>query len=174
MKIPLNIITTGKYTIGKEFINTIDKKEYQGYYYELNGKTFAGKEFNENAPELKKITDVSFYFDKINKTYASLTKINPTNIIDPKKIVNRVFDYDAQEQYYYTYYAKKLNSNPILIREIDKETYLSLQNNANWQVIALVTNDGDGFILEDEIVRAETIMPGIADWLTSTPGMGGI
>jgi len=53
MKVPANIIET-KYTSGNEFVFSFNYKYYQGYYYELNDKIFAGKEFNINAPELVK------------------------------------------------------------------------------------------------------------------------
>ena len=55
MRIPSNIIETGKYTVGKEFISTSDNKEYQGYYYQIGDRYFAGKVFDNRAPELKKI-----------------------------------------------------------------------------------------------------------------------
>ena len=55
MRVPANIITENKYTIGKEYIDKKTHKLYQGYYYELNNKFFAGKEFNNNAPEIIKI-----------------------------------------------------------------------------------------------------------------------
>ena len=74
---------------------------------------------------------------------------------------------DAGGDYFYTYYAKKYNYYPILIREINKETYLELQNNNIWQVIALVTTQGDGGIDIEEINRAEKEMPGIKTWLMS-------
>lgn len=175
MRIPSNIIDTGKYTIGKEFINTSDKKEYQGYYYQVGDRYFAGKSFSQNAPELKKVTDNSFYFDNINKEYSSLTKVDPSTIIVPKTIHNRdMSQKDAQGQYYYTYYAKKINSNPILIREIDKETYLELQNKGIWQVISIITTQGDGYIDSDELDRAEKEMPGIKTWISSNPGAGSL
>ena len=52
MRIPSNIIETGKYTVGKEFISTSDNKEYQGYYYQINESFFKGKVFSINASKL--------------------------------------------------------------------------------------------------------------------------
>ena len=55
IRIPKNIIVESKYTIGNEYILLSSYQQYQGYYYEMNGKYFAGKEFDQNAPELQKI-----------------------------------------------------------------------------------------------------------------------
>jgi hypothetical protein len=172
MKVPSNIIETGKYTIGKEFINTADNKEYQGYYYQINNKYFAGKEFNNKAPELKKIDDYYYTLYNINKEYSRLTKLNLKTLQSPKTIHNPDMsnkDYNGED--FLTYYAKKINSSPILIREINKETYLQLQNNSIWQVISLLTTQGDGGISIEEINKAEKEMPGIKAWLLSS-GLG--
>ena len=40
MRIPSNIIQTGKYTSGGEFVEKLTNKPYQGYYYELNGSLY--------------------------------------------------------------------------------------------------------------------------------------
>ena len=42
MRAPSNIVTTSKYTLGKEFVLADSYKDYQGYYYEISGKYFAG------------------------------------------------------------------------------------------------------------------------------------
>ena len=42
VRIPSNQIVKSKYTIGKEYMFESTYREYQGYYYELNGKLFAG------------------------------------------------------------------------------------------------------------------------------------
>jgi hypothetical protein len=94
MRIPANIITENKYTIGKEFINRKTHKLYQGYYYELNNKFFAGKEFNNNAPELIKIKS-----DQVNNllltaatyVFGSLSKVKLTDGEIAKK-VEKIFD----------------------------------------------------------------------------------
>jgi hypothetical protein len=168
MRIPSNIITTGKYTIGKEFINTSDNKLYQGFYYQIGDRSFVGKSFDQNAPELKKVTDDHFFFTDKNKEYGRLTQLDPKSIQEPKSIYNPDMSIkDAGGDYFYTYYAKKYNYYPILIREINKETYDNLKNNNIWQVIALVTTQGDGGVDIKEINRAEKEMPGIKTWLMS-------
>jgi hypothetical protein len=172
MKIPSNIIETGKYTIGKQFINIANNKEYQGYYYILNNKFFAGKTFNSKAPELKKVDNDYFVFYYIDKEYSKITKLDPQSIQAPKSIHNPdMSNKDYKGEDFLTYYAKKINSSPILIREINKETYFNLQNNSIWQVISLVTTQGDGGISIEEINKADKEMPGIKTWLLSS-GIG--
>lgn len=174
MRIPSNIIETGKYTIGDEFINTADNKDYQGYYYQIGDRYFAGKTFSVTAPELRKGTDVSFTYTKIDPVYGKLTKLSTTSFTSPKTIHNPDLSAkDALGQDFLTYYAKKNNYYPILIREISKETYLELQGNNIWQTIALVTTQGDGGIDINEINKAEKEMPGIKDWLLSS-GIGSV
>ena len=61
VRIPQNQIIS-KYTAGNEYMLTKTQNEYKGYYYELNNKTFAGKTFDPNNPEIVKIKS-----DKFNK-----------------------------------------------------------------------------------------------------------
>ena len=49
MRIPANIISKDKYTIGNEYLYLDTYKEYQGFYYELSNKFFAGVDFNLEA-----------------------------------------------------------------------------------------------------------------------------
>ena len=59
IRIPKNIIVESKYTIGGEFILLSLYQQYQGYYYEMNGKYFAGKEFDQNAVDFVKARAVN-------------------------------------------------------------------------------------------------------------------
>jgi hypothetical protein len=40
MRIPKNIISENLYTQGNEFVDAKTNSPYQGYYYELNNKTW--------------------------------------------------------------------------------------------------------------------------------------
>jgi len=172
MVVPSNIIITDKYTIGNEFVISKTYEPYQGYYYELSDKIYAGKEFNINAPELMRSQEVPALV-KADKKYASLTRVNLSTLTAPK-VVNKkdLSQTDTQGKNYYTYYAKKLNSNPILIKQIDKEQYSKLKNNNVWQVIEIETIPGDGFILPEDLAEAEKQMPGIQTWIRTTSGAG--
>ena len=159
MKVPSNIITTGKYTIGGEFINKNNYKPYQGYYYELNNKFFAGKEFNVNAPEIIKTSSVASkpLFNKVD-----------TNLFDrisgfiPTLIKFSSFLYNNESSI--RYFSKQNNISPTLIREVDKKTFEQFKLSPLYSAISLSYNTRTGFI-DNEIKEAEKTIPGITEFL---------
>jgi len=162
VKVPANIIET-KYTSGNEFVFSFNYKYYQGYYYELNGKTFSGKEFDINAPELVKADS-----KEINplltsaKTliYGSLSKIKLNNIN-----VKGVVPADAHNVNIdlVTFYCKKINTNPILIKQISEQTYYVLKNDP----LYIVTYIGNYKGIDQSIYDASKQIPELRDWLLS-------
>jgi len=165
MRIPSNIIKENQYTIGKEYMYLSSYKEYQGYYYEINNKFYAGKTFNENASELIKILSPG----KINilltqpSTYV-FGKLSNIKIINTpfSSIVNKV-DLSARTRYF----AKKLNNNPILIREVDKNNFYALLNDPIYQTISLDFPEGGYFGTPSDLDEAEKQMPGIKTFILS-------
>jgi hypothetical protein len=149
IRIPSNQIITSKYTSGKEYMFKDIQKEYQGYYYELNGKKFAGKEFNPNANELVEINinNVNTFLSRPSTlVYGLLSKIK----LPPKtQIKSKPFTFnnnDFENGYKIRYFAKKLNQIPILIKEINEEEYKNLQSNPIYQVVSikyLLNNNND-------------------------------
>jgi len=162
VKVPANIIET-KYTSGNEFVFSFNYKYYQGYYYELNGKTFSGKEFDINAPELVKADS-----KEINplltsaKTliYGSLSKIKLNNIN-----VKGVVPADAHNVNIdlVTFYCKKINTNPILIKQVSEQTYYILKNDP----LYIVTYIGNYKGIDQSIYDASKQIPELRDWLLS-------
>ena len=57
MRLPKNIISENLYTSGNEFVDATTNSLYQGYYYEINGKFYAGGTFDSKAPEIIKIKE---------------------------------------------------------------------------------------------------------------------
>ena len=163
MRIPSNIIEI-KYTSGREFVFSLNYKYYQGYYYELNGKIFAGKEFNANSPELIKSNNNNvntLLTDSKTYTYGFLSKIklnntSPSSIISKGNINGGI-----------RYFSKKNNTNPILIREITEETFKQYQNDPFYQVISIEFPEGGYFGNQKNLDEAEKIMPGIKIFITS-------
>jgi len=183
IRIPQNRIQY-KYTSGKELMYEKTYQEYQGYYYELNGKLFPGKEFNSNAPTLIKINS-----DKVNSlltnsstyTYGKVSGIKiPNNKITSipslsapdNNSVSEVFNsgigsrnillnYNTQDKELYFYCTKK--NQPSLIKEINEDTYLSLQNNPLYTTTYVGTYKNKTQTVDD----IEKQMPGITDFLTS-------
>jgi len=159
MRVPANIITENKYTIGKEYINKKTHKPYQGYYYELNNKFFAGKEFNNNAPELIKIKS-----DQVNNllltaatyVFGSLSKLKLTD----QKIPSFFFKYESNIRYF----TVKFNAKS-LIKEISKETFDQIQNNPLYLSVFL---SYDGGFNDNELNEAETKIPGIKTFVNTS------
>lgn len=152
MRIPSNIIQTGKYTIGKEFVNKKTHLPYQGYYYEINNRFFAGKEFSNDAPELVKISSLASnsLFNLGALLFERLSKLN----IKTDKPLSFLFNYQSNVRFF----LAKNNVNPILIKEVDEETFKQFQENPSYSSIAL-TYDG-GFNVT-ELKEAEKKIPGI-------------
>jgi hypothetical protein len=159
MRIPANIITENKYTIGKEFINRKTHKLYQGYYYELNNKFFAGKEFNNNAPELIKIKS-----DQVNNllltaatyVFGSLSKVKLTD----QKIPSFFFKYESNIRYF----TVKFNAKS-LIKEINEETFNQIKDNPLYISLPL---SYDGGFNNNELNEAEKKIPGIKSFVNTS------
>jgi len=134
MGVPKNIIVSNKYTSGNEFVYAKTSSPYQGYYYEFNGKTFAGKEFKANDPEILKITS-----NKVNKMlnkgistaiYSLASGITSQMISTPPvaslpSVTDRFSDRSTR------FFYKKYNSN--IIKETNEDGYKSLQKNPIYQ-----------------------------------------
>jgi hypothetical protein len=160
IRIPKNQTVESKYTSGGEYMFASTQNEYKGYYYELNNKTYAGKEFNTNNPEIIKIKS-----DKYNTLLGSAAtyiygivsgvKLNnnkPTSIPLPSNP-------DVIDRNTLQFYCKKINSN--IIKVIDEETFISLQKNPIYQTTFTGTYNNKTQTPDD----AEQQMPGIKAFL---------
>lgn len=152
LRIPPNQIVS-KYSSGNEYMFVTTQKEYKGYYYEINGKLFAGKVFNPNNPEIVKINS-----NKFNKllgnasTYVygvisgvkipnvpfnstPTTTLNTTDVIDASSsnMNDTVAFINDKNNITLKFYCKKVNQQPIIIKEIDENTYKSLQKDPLYQ-----------------------------------------
>jgi hypothetical protein len=164
LRIPSNQIVKSKYTIGKEYIFESTYREYQGYYYELNGKLFAGKEFNINAPILVKINLSNINPLRTNPStlvYGIISGIK-LNTIPPPSIISKSNIF-TEKRYFY----KKINSNPILIKEINEDTFNSMQSNPLYQTISVGIPKGGFFANQSSLEVYDKIMPGIKLFITS-------
>jgi hypothetical protein len=137
LRIPKNLIVTSKYTSGGEYMFKSTQKEYKGYYYELNGKIFAGKEFNTYANELLKINidNINPFLSRAStSTYGFLSNININTNLEK---LNSLFIINSDESFYEPevpfFFCKKINETPIKINRISEETYISLQKNIFYQ-----------------------------------------
>jgi hypothetical protein len=165
IRIPKNIIVESKYTSGKEYMVVSTYKEYQGYYYELNNKIFAGKEFDINAPELQKI-EVSKLNPFLIKASTYVYGLLSNSKINSSKPISKTYNPTPEELnkgFIVRYFSKKLNENPIIIKEINESSFKELKQNPIYQVISINWNT----LSDNEIVKisAEKEMPGIKAFL---------
>ena len=164
IRIPKNIIITGKYTIGKEYVLLSSHLPYQGYYYELNDKTFAGKEFNSNAPEIIKVTSNKFNSLLNNpniKTYISLSKLKPNNT-KVKSIPFVPTPDELSKNVIVRYFVKNLNNN--IIKEVTKDNFDEIQSNSLYQTLKVNFRYN---LSDKELDNLNKIMPSLRAYLTS-------
>lgn len=172
IRIPANQIQY-KYTVGREYMVESTYKEYQGYYYQINGKLFAGKEFDSNAPELIPIpTDINNIPSKFNSlltkasTYVygkiSGTKIPNLNISSIPYNSSEEFNTSDEENPPPQFFCKKINEQNIVIKRIDEKTYLSLLSNPLYKTtfIGIYNN------IEQSALTANNQMPGLLDFIS--------
>lgn len=157
MRIPTNMISS-KYTSGKEYMYAASQKEYQGHYYEANNKTFAGKSFDAKAPELIKIQskDVNTLLTR-SATYlfGTLSKLKLNN----KKPSS--FLYKGGN---IRYFLKQINVNPILIKEVDKNTFNQFKTNSFYIGVELQYDPKIGFN-DNDVEAADKKMIGLKEFL---------
>jgi hypothetical protein len=144
MRVPSNIITENKYTLGKELLYAKTYKEYQGYYYEINDKLFAGREFDPKALQLIRINSLDINLLRLNPktaTYGNLTK----TILPNNRIISIPFDPQSGLKYL----AKQLNSSPIRIFFVSKETYEREKTNSLYSFTLVFFEPEFGFTITD-------------------------
>lgn len=168
LRIPKNQIVASKYTAGKEYMFIDTYREYIGYYYELRGKTYAGKEFSIGAPEL-----IHIYSDQVNKSLMNPNtyiygKVSGTKIVQTK-IESTVFtptEDDYKKGSKVRYFIKKMNVYPILIKEVNQITYESVKNDPLYQSLKA---DIKLYPTEYDLNELDKQMLGIKDYLNSEP-----
>jgi hypothetical protein len=147
VRIPQNQITTNKYTTGKEFVYEKTYKEYQGFYYEVNGKIFAGSEFSVNAPSLLRMGSDKINILKDNPETLAYANASNSILYKQKDLTSIPLDTFKGGT---KYLAKKLNSNPIRIIFISEEDYNDNIKNTSYSLTALYYHSEWGFNIEEQ------------------------
>jgi hypothetical protein len=163
IRIPKNIIVESKYTSGNEYMFKSTQKEYKGYYYEMNGKIFAGKEFKINSNELLKINikNINPLLSRATTSVYGLLSNIKLKKNNPSSVVYQPTQEDYDRGYSIRYFYKKLNTTPIIIKEINQENYDLLINDPLYQVISIRWNEG----INNDLTQAEQQMPGLKSFL---------
>lgn len=156
IRIPQNQIVKSKYTAGKEYMFELTHKEYIGYYYELNNKTFAGKEFNSNSPLLVKIIP-----ENINSLLTKASTYVYGRILKTKIVNTKITQLPNDLSRELNFYCKKINDTNIKI--ISEESYLFLKLDPLYQTTYIGTYKGNYQSSE----QAETQLPGIKNFRDS-------
>jgi len=155
IRIPKNQTVESKYTSGGEYMFTSTQNEYKGYYYELNNKTYAGKEFNVNNPEIIKLQS-----DKYNTLlgsaatyiYGVVSKVKLNN----NKPTSIPFDGNIKDRYF----IKKINSN--IIKEVNEDNFIKLQSDPIYQTLSIKFSYN---MTDQELNDLDKKMPGIKIYL---------
>jgi hypothetical protein len=158
MRIPSNIIKTN-YTAGKEYMYLSSNKEYQGYYYEINDRFYIGKEFKANSPEIIKIEIINTLLAQASTyVYGLVSGIKSSQLSSPKFNSLSKTDLDTDTEGDETYYIKKLNVNPTIIKQINKKTFDELRQDPFHQVISLKPD-------RSNLDQADKQMPGLKSFI---------
>jgi hypothetical protein len=173
MKIPKNIIQTGKYTSGNEFVEEKTNKPYQGYYYELNGLLYTGKEYSIDAIKIIKKQNQNQLYNSSNTALFSLVSgITSQQLSTPS--INSISDSKGdgllsnnQSTVFVTYtpkfYVQKINVNPIIIKEVDEKSYISVRGNPLYKT----TFTGIYNNINQTTDQAEKQIPGLTAFLSA-------
>lgn len=162
MRVPKNIVSESLYTSGNEFVDVKTNAPYQGYYYELNGKFFTGKSFDSKSLEIIKIKESNSLFNNIaTAAFSALSGITSQALMSAVVKGNPTTNEGLGHSDDISFYSKQLNANPILIKSIDENTFLSLQGNSIYQTIFI--GDYKGNIITAD--QAYSQMPGLKAFL---------
>jgi hypothetical protein len=162
MKVPSNIIQTGKYTSGNEFVEEKTNKPYQGYYYELNGSLYTGKEYSIDAIKIIKKQDQNQLYNSSNTALFSLVSGITSQQLIPSVVKGIPFSNgEIPHGEDLSFYSRQLNINPIIIKSLDEKTYISLQGNPLYQTTFI----GNYNNINQNADQAEKQMPGLKTFL---------
>lgn len=149
--IPKSLTNNNLFTNGSEFIDSTGKP-YSGYYHQLfNGQVYSGKTPLDPTRQLLSIPPKDESPNQVLNTATNLeySNLRPQNQAlfeygkNPTAFIPQPQGKDYQRGQIERYFAKKRNSNPFQILEINESTYNDLftqsgeYNYALWQVVKI-------------------------------------
>jgi hypothetical protein len=156
IKIPQNQIVF-KYTSGGEYIIENSNINYQGYYYEINGKAYTGQKFNASGSQpLTKSTPGT-------NTSNNIPSIIKNNLPNQLKVTSLPFAYNdhfISGPITLRYFIKKIND--ILIKEVNKDDYQKSQTDPLYQIVEVKFSYDMSYTYLSNLDKQ---MPGIKDYI---------
>ena len=136
---PKNKVSPNQYTQGNEYVFASSENDYTGYYYKtFDGKFFTGKTPSygdfELIPKNNQIEGLKEYTDILTNVNNRVFNIlNPnSNKTSESYPLPYYFQPPTSEDYtngFFTrYFTKRINNDPIVIFEIDEQTYDDLSS----------------------------------------------
>ena len=156
MKVPKNIIETGLYTSGKEFVYKTTQAPYKGPYYALNDSYYVGKEYNDKADEIIKIVQSNTLLNNSSTALFSAISGITSQVLRAVKTPAIQSNIESNSVPI-RYFMRQVNVQPVTIKEISKEAYDSVQGNPLYQTT---------FVSKDQSIdQAERQLPGVKAFL---------
>ena len=134
MRYPKNQLKENLHTPGGEFIDTSNNRVYSGYYWEINGRYFIGKTASNNAIELKKASPEEIQKAQLNKT-EGINNISKGTILSSNTNVTSIPANTSTSNI--RYFSKQINVAPVVIKEINKDTFDNIKGNGLYQTLSL-------------------------------------
>lgn len=164
---PKNRVKIGKYTQGNEYVVASSGVEYKGYYYEVNGIAYAGKDSTVYPTKiLLELSSVNFMADIASTTgfFTDAYNFAMSNLETAKLIADKAFDSKPIQQLSGVLksgthsYIQKNGEN--IIREIDPSDpmFIKFERDPTYQVVSINFTSTD---VDQQITEAEKKIPGI-------------
>lgn len=179
LKVPKNRIKTN-YTNGGEYVIADTGVRYQGYYHEVEGKIYTGKDYNTSGSVLLIKPTSEEYNQLLSKsstfTYSAISNIKLNN---PGPIPSSTYNNIANSVSFIStfvsegfvppvqitrYFIKKVNSKEI--KEVDQPTFNKFTSNPLYIGTTVLFESSPGSSgIPQNLYEAEKIIPGITDFL---------
>jgi hypothetical protein len=167
MRFPKNQIKENQYTSGGEFIDPTTNSIYSGFYWENNGRYFIGKTVDFTSIEIKKLTPGSSkklnVFNSLPSSVYGVLSNNAITFLANSTSTPAGIPPNSNKGEI-RYFIKQTNSTPILIREVNQDTFKQIRNNPIYQTIAIKRENI--YVGSNELDTAEAIFPGIKGFLS--------
>jgi hypothetical protein len=162
MSVPKNLIKVKTASKG-ELVYKATNAPFSGSYYELDSKIYEGDSFRYGAFELVTPENSNKLFNNdATFAYSLFTGITSQTLSQPE--INQVIHDNNISPY--NFYYTQVNVQPAFVREIDEQTYMSLQNNPLYKTTYIGTYKG----VYQSPSDADKQVPGVQSLVESLAG----